>query len=385
MKIIYVSLLGSKIDGVAKKIISEFSALRESNEIESKLVTLASRRPEKSLEKEIMSFDGKLLWSDNKRSRLCLRKQKFELAFGEINKMYPNNTIIYIRYPIADKYFFEFLKRIESYTIITEHQEKENSKHILLNVPLRYISEYIYGKRVRKKIDAFVGVTREILEYEFKRSGNASQKKGIVIGNGIDVSSVPLRKPPDLNDNIELLFVGSIYRTHAIDRLIKGFKNYKGRYSYKLHIIGKGPETKKLKRLVNSLQLRNRVLFHGFKTGEELDEFFDKCHIAIGSLGLHRIGLSEGSTLKVREYCARGVPFIYGVPDVDFSEDFPYVLRVTSNEEPVDIRRVTYFVERVFSIKDHPRLMREYALNKLDWSIKMKQLVKFMNEILEEK
>ena len=89
--------------------------------------------------------------------------------------------------------------------------------------------------------------------------------------------------------------------------------------------------------------------------------------------------------MKVREYCARGIPFIYGVPDADFPEEFPYVLRVTSNEEQVDIAQVISFAGRVYSDQSNPQLMREYALANLDWSMKMKKLFEFMNEVFESK
>ena len=49
-----------------------------------------------------------------------------------------------------------------------------------------------------------------------------------------------------------------------------------------------------------------------------------RCMIAVilqvGSLGLHRIGLTEASTLKVREYWARGIPFLLSYEDTDHLE-----------------------------------------------------------------
>ena len=149
------------------------------------------------------------------------------------------------------------------------------------------------------------------------------------------------------------------------------------------HVVGDGAERPFLEERVKELHLEKSVIFHGVKTGKELDELFDKCHIAAGSLGLHRIGVSEGSILKVREYCARGIPFIYGAMDSDFNEKFPYILRVPADESPIDLNAVFSFADRAFSDTEHSVKMREYAKENLDWSIKMKRLVEFMNEVLE--
>jgi hypothetical protein len=46
------------------------------------------------------------------------------------------------------------------------------------------------------------------------------------------------------------------------------------------------------------LGISDRVVFHGFTTGKALDALFDRCHIAVGSLGIHRKGLTQTSELN---------------------------------------------------------------------------------------
>jgi len=127
------------------------------------------------------------------------------------------------------------------------------------------------------------------------------------------------------------------------------------------------------------------VLFHGFKTDKELDKLFDKCHIAVGSLGIHRLNLKHGSVLKVREYCARGIPFIYSAIDPDFPESFPYRLKVPANENPIEIPSVVEFAGKVLLDQEHSEKMRRHAEENLDWSIKMKRLFEFIKQIIKEK
>jgi len=158
---------------------------------------------------------------------------------------------------------------------------------------------------------------------------------------------------------------------------------YKGDVNVRFHVVGDGSEVSNLKKLVWDLRIDDSVFFHGFKTGKELSEFFDKCHIAIGSLGIHRKGLTETSELKVREYCARGIPFVCSVPDSDFAEEFQYTLRVLSSEETIDIAGVISFAEKVCSDKTHSQRMREYAADNLCWSTKMTKVIEFCDRVLK--
>jgi len=173
--------------------------------------------------------------------------------------------------------------------------------------------------------------------------------------NGINVSLCPLRNHDQKGKILYLLFVANVSRWHGIDHIIRGIYEYKNNHLICLHIVGNGKDIPNLKKLVDNLHLSKQVIFHGFKTGDELDSLFNSCHIAVGSLGLHRIGLSESSTLKVREYCARGIPYIIACGDPDFPDDYPYIFRVPPDESPIDIESVIDFAQKVCSDPDHPK------------------------------
>jgi len=245
------------------------------------------------------------------------------------------------------------------------------------------LGEFFFGRIIKNQSDAFVGVTDEITNYELNHSKNL-HKPHITIGNGINVGLYPLRKLDQKGKILHLLFVANVSRWHGIDRIIRGIHEYKNRHFFYLHIVGDGKEIPNLKKLVDNLHLSKQVIFHGFKSGTELDSLFDTCHIAVGSLGLHRIGLSESSTLKIREYCARGIPWIIACKDPDFPDDFPYILRVPPDESPIDIESVVHFAQKVCSDPDHPKKMRKYAEENLDWSIKMKKLKGFLESLIED-
>jgi len=169
--------------------------------------------------------------------------------------------------------------------------------------------------------------------------------------------------------------------------VIKGlFEYYKTDPSINVyfHIVGAGAELENLKKLTESLGLSEFVIFHGPKHGEELDRLFDEAHVAIGSLGNHRKGLRVSADLKTREYCARGIPFVISYDDVDFPDDFPYMLKVPADESPVDIEQILQFYER---IKDRHivKEMRDYAEKNLSWEAKLKPVIDEINRLLAER
>ena len=147
------------------------------------------------------------------------------------------------------------------------------------------------------------------------------------------------------------------------------------------HIVGEGPEINQLKALTSSMGLSEKVRFHGFLTGEPLDALFDTCDIAVGTLALHRKGLSEACTLKAREYCARGIPFIDAGKDPDFPDDFEYIMRLPLDDSEVNIPSVLEFADRARGSPSHPEAMTQYARKQLDWSTKEQELRSFLETL----
>ena len=104
--------------------------------------------------------------------------------------------------------------------------------------------------------------------------------------------------------------------------------------------------------------------------GKPLDDLFNQCQFAIGSLGRHRNGITVIKTLKNREYATRGLPFIYSEQDSDFDQQ-PYVLKAPADESPVDIQRIVDFIE------SHPFSCIEIrkSVEHLTWKIQMQKVI----------
>src|SRR5699024_9754145 len=137
------------------------------------------------------------------------------------------------------------------------------------------------------------------------------------------------------------------------------------------HIVGEGNELENLKKLVKNIGLTKKVIFYGSKTGNDLDVIVNKCDIGIGALGTHRVNIFGNSSLKHREYCARGIPFVLAANDYDFSDEFEYKLQVPTNETDINVKTIVNFYKNLKKKKNVSLEMREYAEKYLSWESKL--------------
>lgn len=205
------------------------------------------------------------------------------------------------------------------------------------------------------------------------RLGNAA--KTVEIGNGIDVAAIEPRvsAPAWPAPVLQVIAVATVSKWHGYDRLLRAVRVFSERpdraFDVQLTIVGQGPALDRLRELSVSLGLNDRVVFAGTVTGAPLRELYAKSHLAVSSLGLHRIGLSSASVLKAREYCAIGIPFIASGNDPDFPAAVDFRFPVSATEETQDV--IAAF--EAFAATAHridSAAMRRYAFEHLDWKHK---------------
>ncbi len=288
-----------------------------------------------------------------------------------------NVKLMYVRYPISEPFFIRFLKEC-----------KKRSVKVLLEIPtypydeglsaFKLFIDRAFRKYLHKYVDRVVTVSNHEEIFGIPT---------IKISNGIDTEEVKVVSTSKRVHAINLIGVANFPFRHGYDRVITGlYEYYKTNPDRKVyfHIVGAGAELENLKKLTETLGLSEFVIFHGPKRGEELDSLFDEAHIAIGNLGYHRISLRSAAALKVREYCARGMPFVISYNDLDFPDDFPYMLKVPADESPVDIEQILRFYDRIKE-RDFVKEMREYAEKNLSWEAKLKPVIDEINKLLDEK
>jgi hypothetical protein len=206
----------------------------------------------------------------------------------------------------------------------------------------------------------------------------------IPINNGIELDDIPVN--PDLVNplaaGIRFISVSSLKKWHAVERFLEGMAIYiaqPGAAAIHFDIVGNGPEYDKLAAVVAARNLQQHVSFHFFKRDKELDAVYQQCQVAIGTFGFHRIGITNSSSLKNREYFARGLPVVLSTLDLDMPPECPYVQYVPEGEEPIDIASVVEFSRRVYEQPDLHKAIRSYAGSTISWQSKVCTVLAYVN------
>lgn len=239
--------------------------------------------------------------------------------------------------------------------------KREKQRNLFRTVFMRY-SE-IWNSKLENFADAFVLIGEDA-------GGVYKGKPAINISNGISLDLIPMRKPGTDPDTIHILALASMSYWHGYDRLIRSLAEYKGDQNIRIHMVGgnDGGAIPEWKALVAELGLQEKVLFHGQKSGAELDEFFNLCDVGVNSLGMYRKGFSMTSELKSREYSGRGLPFVCSVDDPELTHTRePMWLRVSNDDSIPDMEEIVAFALRMRADKDTVQKLREYARTYMTW------------------
>lgn len=202
--------------------------------------------------------------------------------------------------------------------------------------------------------------------------------------NGIDLKRTRPRRPSYSDGKeIDMVFAAQFGPWHGCDLVVRGLSDYYrtgGKRNFILHLAGDGPEIGNIEHLVDSLQLREHVVLYGPLTKVQLDDLFDRCTLAVGCFGLHRRDPNcLDSSLKTREYFAKGLPFIFaGKVDVLELNPHPFCLKFESGERAVDFFRVESFYDSIYrhhSEEEVIRSIRSYAEDNVSMGRAMSKVI----------
>jgi len=366
-KLLYLAFLYAAEKQIFSKIAQQLRVIKELNP-DSHCYIVGTNSGRIPIDRYGLNFIDLIETKDNPS-----RQDYFSACEKIIVKLAPD--IIYFRYPIFDYWTYEFVSKFNN--VVFEHQTiAEYEFHPQLAEIEKKFGPYILGKA-----KGIVGVTEEILKYEQGRS--LAPKPGYVMANGID-NSLPMAKPNYPSNEIHLFSTAYFSPWHGLDRLIEGMAHYKEHGKIKLHLIGYGREITRYQEMIKQYDLEKNVFFHGFLGQKQIGAIAERCQIGVGALGVHRKGLTQSVALKNREYCLRGIPFVYAGEDVDFHPDLPFVRIFPANDTPINIQAIVDFSEQ---ISNHPEIRtqeRQYALDNLIWDKKIPGLVQFLTGLAQE-
>lgn len=304
------------------------------------------------------------------RDRQCWWGGYYAPAHRVIAQVRPD--AIYLRAFFTEPLYLLFLRRLKArgirlvveyptYPYDGEYRAKPFFKRHLLLV------DRWCRTQLRRYVDYAVTYTED---------GDVFGMRTIKIENGVALDAIPVRRlrPSGTAPRLMLVGIARVTPSHGYDRVIEGLRRYRQERAdgsdVHFHIVGDGPAGAALRRQAQAAALEAGVHFHPAQTGPALDALCDGADVGVGPLGMHRVGLRSGAALKIRDYCARGLPFILGYDDADARALAAYAYQAPADDSPLDIADVVRFHARV-SREDCRPPLRRYAETRLSWTVKM--------------
>ncbi|MGC8691196.1 MAG: hypothetical protein ACP5SP_07140 [Caldisericum sp.] len=340
------------VSGVYKKVLSQIKAwVNLRNEVEVFQVT--------EFNSGIPLLESHWRVFKYQRSNYPTRIKAWYKAEKAIEQWSPD--LIYMRYealyPPLLHLFLKFPVIVEVNTNdVRENCLGKNLARCLYNLVFRNLT-FLFSSGI-------IFVTNEIQNYFFN---TIFKKPRIVIGNSIDLPEYELF-PPSVADDYNFVFIGSNAPWHGVDKIIQLARL---KTEWKFHLIG-----------VDSCNFPSNVITYKKIPIISYKEVFKRADIAFGPLALHRIGMNESSSLKVREYLAFGLPVIIAGKDVDFLEGADFLLELPNT--PENIVRNIEKIENFAKYWKGKRVERTQILH-LDIKTKEKQRIKFFESVLRNR
>jgi hypothetical protein len=394
MKILYL-ILGAPSEGVKKKIYDKARFLRKAHGDVSILIVLGNRDEFNGdnqtdllrVDRSPVSFLPRMpfFW---RLSVVVEQRQIYRAVAAYLsNKHY---DLILMRYPVADYFLHRFVKRVSRKgRIVFEHNTLEVEELRLRSADSFWYKYFLwgeraYGKKVRSQAAGIIGVTDEIRIAQVAVAGG--KIPSVTISNGIDISRVKVKTQKDrkLSKLVNLVFLaGSQAPWHGVDILLNSLAYYNGSTTFHCYIAGDIDKelSAQARRMSNVSLLPHQSL-------ASLDKLIDQCDIGVGSLALYRNNMKEACTLKVREYWARGLPFIIGYDDSDLMNNAsmaPFYIKVPIQQNDnlpfFDMELIASFADQVLNTENIHSRMRSLAMEHISYPAKAHAYLSFFKSL----
>jgi glycosyltransferase involved in cell wall biosynthesis len=361
--------LDEKSSGIAKKIVNQIKSM-ENCDIKMHVITIDNK----------MSLFDKMLFF------LPLIQSNYQKRqVNAIEKLNLNEyDFIYIRRPVFSSSFIKMLEIIKAQNpklkIILElptypkYGEYKGIRKLL--IPLSFA---VSGK-LEKYIDRIVTYTNDELIWNIPT---------IKISNCVDFEKINKKNITSGTKDINVIAVALFTYWHGYDRFITGLKNYyasnANTRNVHLYLVGDSDLICSYRKLVIEYGLERYVHFCGKRFGSDLDDIYDKCELALDALGRHRSKVYFNSSLKGKEYGAKGLPIISGVTtELDSHIGYKYYLRIPSDETPVDIKNIMKFYDSIYNAGETKEQVitniRVYSKDYFDFPVGFQPVLKYIKE-----
>ncbi|WP_249869215.1 glycosyltransferase [Oceanobacillus saliphilus] len=353
-------------NGIAKKIYNQINSFKRSG------IHMDFYNPYSKRNQKIYRIERRLPFS---------HLHRWDFEYSTISSY----DFIYIRkswYMDGDLiYFLKKVKRVKSsIKIIVEIPTYPYDKELteIKSLPLVFKDKY-WRNHLNLYVDKVVTYSRDKEVFKIPT---------LTVSNAINFTTLKRKHLTEHanEEEVNLIACSSLAYWHGYDRAIKGLANYykDGQNSriVNLHIVGDGEEMEKYKKMIEEYNLNQHVFLYGMLTGSELDKVYEQCEIGLDSLGRHRSGVEYNSSLKGKEYCAKGLLIISGVKtELDYDEQYNYYFKVPADDSDLDFNNIIEFYHDALSkesIQTIQKNIMRYAKTHFDYDVAMKPIINFI-------
>lgn len=212
--------------------------------------------------------------------------------------------------------------------------------------------------------------------FKFKRT------KTIRIENGINLKENPFASHNE-GESINIIAVSNFSVWNGYDRAVEGLGiYYKSKPSRIVHLTFVGPlnNAPELQKRVKELGLEDRVTFTGSLSGAALDEQYACADIALGALGNHRRKVFANSSLKAKEYSARGLLMILSDAEGIEREILEESFVVKSNDSPINFNEVIEWFDNIVNKVESRAKIHGFAVKHYAWDPQIRKILDGINE-----
>ena len=375
MKILFLTYHGfNPASGITKKMLAQINGLRQNGH----KVYVCTYDIESNGDR-CRYVDGRIIHNYGK-GRLAAIRQRY--GYQCIYKFCVENGIefVYVRHFMNASFelvrFFKKMKKMGIKSVMEiptfPYDQEFNGFPFILRVKLHI--DQLFRHLLAKQMTGIV---------TFSNEEKIFGQRTIRISNGIDMEDIPIHRPVCREGELHLIGVAEVHVWHGYDRMIRGLGEYykQGNCPIQVffHIVGAVWPNEMygtslipgFKPIIDKYGISDKVLFHGPLFGDKLNDIFNQCHFAIGSLARHRSGITNIKTLKNREYACRGIPFIYSECDSDF-DNKPYIIKAKADDSPVNVYQILASMSEFSMSPGQIRMSVEH----LTWKTQMELVIK---------
>lgn len=219
-------------------------------------------------------------------------------------------------------------------------------------------SFYTYGSEATKYIEHFGIDNKHIvtgincIDTEYFKNKTSNEKSNI--------------------NTLNFLYVGQLIERKGLENTLKAFSKIENK-NWRLSIIGKGEDENKLKELVEELDLKNNVIFEGFKQKEEIINYYSKSDIFIMPSYFEVWGLVLNEAIASGLFCLSSK---YAGATIDLIKENKNGYAI----DPLSIEDIKEKIKKTFELNINKKLIKDsFDVNYKNEAIKIIESIKRAN------